>query len=165
MGFPHGSPLERFKKKYTIDPDSGCWIWLGNLTKFGYGTFRISLKENSIPAHRAGYQLLKGDIPSGLKVCHHCDIRCCVNPDHMFLGTGVDNMRDAAKKGRMNWLPGSKRNLPIGEAHYKAKLTEDQARYIYNSPKSGISLASELGVSNNTISRIRRRITWKESTI
>jgi hypothetical protein len=165
VGFSHGPPLERFERNYIPEPNSGCWLWLGNLTKSGYGQFRISPTENSIPAHRAGYQLLKGDVPSELMVCHHCDVRCCVNPDHMFLGTAHDNMSDAAKKGRMNWKPGSTRALPFGEKHHKTTLTKDQVRYIYSSPKTGRALAKEFNVSGNTISRIKLRQCWKEATL
>ena len=163
--FPPAIPAAiRFERHYIPEPNSGCWLWLGRLDR-GYGLFRMDPKKPGHGAHRASYQIFKGEIPAGLMVCHHCDVRCCVNPDHLFLGTGFDNMQDAAKKGRMNWPPGSKRYLPFGEKHHKATLTEDQVRYIYSSPKTGRALAKEFNVSGNTISRIKNRITWKEATL
>lgn len=92
--------LERFEEKiyYAID---GCWYWTGSLSNKGYG--RILVNGKNALASRVSYQLYKGD-PSSLFVCHHCDNPACVNPDHLFLGTAVDNMRDMANKGR-NFKP------------------------------------------------------------
>lgn len=94
-------------------------------------------------------------------VCHKCDVRSCVNPDHLFLGTPSDNMSDAARKGRMGWKPGEKRNLRVGESHHSAKLSEDTVRLIRASSERGVVLARRFGVSNITVSRIRRRILWR----
>lgn len=86
---------------------SGCWLWTGYCIPQGYG--RLSVNNKPTLAHRAMYKLHKGDIPSDLQVLHKCDVRNCLNPDHLFLGTVQDNMADKVAKGRQ----------VRGEAHYK----------------------------------------------
>lgn len=84
-------------KKFVSEPDkNGCTIWLGKRSAGGYGLFK------SHGAHRVSWMLNKGEIPKGLFVCHKCDIRECVNIDHLFLGTNKDNMNDMRSKGRHN---------------------------------------------------------------
>ena len=95
-------PLVRLMDK--IQPDSnGCWLWTSHIGTHGYGQF--SLDGRPITAHRASWQIFFGLIPEGLLVCHKCDVRPCVNPGHLFLGTYKDNMQDALQKGRMKLHP------------------------------------------------------------
>lgn len=89
---------ERFYKKISPDPNSGCWLWIGAAFNHGYGQMRINGKIKS--AHRASWEIHNGDIPNDLFVCHKCDVKLCVNPDHLFLGTNSDNMKDMNDKKR-----------------------------------------------------------------
>jgi len=92
---------ERVKKYIKLD-ESGCWIWTGAKTRAGYGGFlrTIEGKNKYFYAHRFIYEIANGPITDGLFCCHHCDVRNCVNPEHIFLGTTQDNTRDMMAKGR-----------------------------------------------------------------
>jgi len=89
--------LEVFYTKFITEPNCGCWLWEDFLLD-GYG--QVYYEDSRIAAHRYSFILHKGPIPDGYLVCHTCDIRCCVNPDHLFVGTSQDNMNDMKRKGR-----------------------------------------------------------------
>ena len=81
-----------------VDTTGECWLWTGHRNEDGYGTLGWQYKQYS--AHRLSYEIAYGAIPPGLCVCHRCDNPPCVRPDHLFLGTQADNMRDRYRKGR-----------------------------------------------------------------
>lgn len=104
--------------------------------------------------HRVSYILHRREIPAGLEVCHTCDTPSCVNPEHLFLGTHLENMQDGQRKGRINQ----------GSKHGMAVLTETQVIYIIRHGKRGEStkiLAAKFGISERTIRRIKNRRGWK----
>ena len=113
----------RFHKKYIPEPMSGCWLWEGSANEDGYGY--ISKKNIIVYAHRVSWELHRGPIPEGLCVLHTCDTPACVNPDHLWLGTHTDNVRDSVKKGRMNHSDMAKKSnknlVPAIEAWLKER--------------------------------------------
>jgi hypothetical protein len=92
--------IERVRARTTIDA-GGCWIWSGGVSSKGYGEF--SYRNRKMRTHRFSYQFFRGEIPTGMLVCHTCDNRRCWNPDHLWIGTDKDNMVDCSRKGRVNW--------------------------------------------------------------
>lgn len=142
-------------------PELGpCWIWLGSQLPDGYG--RIHAWGRLWPAHQLAWRLTYGAIPAGLWGLHHCDTPPCVRPEHLFLGTNGDNMRDMVTKGR-----GVTPRLQ-GEQHQSARLTEKDVRDILARPSSGrghiVALAHEFKVSQSTVSDVLRRVTWTHIT-
>lgn len=99
---PRGSLEERFASHVAPEAITGCWLWLGKPDKHGYGRINVGGRAGKAQfAHRVSWELHRGSIPNGMGVLHHCDTPSCVNPDHLFIGTQSDNMRDARAKGRM----------------------------------------------------------------
>ena len=95
--------MKRFFDK--VNKTESCWLWTpGSRGKTGYGAFKI--KGKVIDSHRVSYEIHKGEIPEKMYVCHTCDNRKCVNPEHLFLGTAKDNWQDGFDKGRIKLLGG-----------------------------------------------------------
>lgn len=148
----HDQWLKHLIHKSVRKTNTGCWEWRN--TK-GYGQLK-SRKEHHA-THVLSYRLFRGEIPSGLFVCHHCDNPPCCNPEHLFLGTNQENLEDMRRKNRGR--------TPRGEACVSAKLTESQVIDIRRLHAAGVmsksELASEYGVHMVTIGAIIKRITWK----
>lgn len=105
-----------------VDKSGDCWMWTAAKIPTGYGRLRRSKKDDGWAyAHRVSWEIHNGPIPSGLCVLHKCDNPPCVNPEHLWLGTMADNMRDRDRKGRQA------RGRRMAESTGKRKLTEQQA--------------------------------------
>lgn len=157
-----GDPAVRFWR--FVDKTATCWLWTSALNGNGYGVFHNP--KGVRLAHRMAWTLTYGPLSSNVGVLHRCDVPACVRPEHLFLGTQTDNMRDAATKGRVrkgethNW-----HRVPIrGEAHPQARLTEAIVRAIRERIAAGTitqqQLAAELGLDQSTISQIVHRKRW-----
>lgn len=135
---------------------SGCHEWTGSMTgsRLEYGQLWADGKQWS--AHRYAWTVKNGAIPSGMSVLHRCDNPKCVNPEHLFLGTQADNMRDMKSKGRAR--------APAGERHRDARLTEDAVRRIRFGSEPVAALAREYGVAGVTIYNARNGVTWRHIT-
>lgn len=96
----HKEPLRRFFEHLKFIPGRTCWVWDG-CSSSGYGTLQINRK--AVYAHRFSYAQFNGPIPDGMLVCHSCDCRDCVSPEHLFLGDDATNTQDCIRKGRAWW--------------------------------------------------------------
>ncbi len=152
------SVSDRFWSKVDITGD--CWLWTGSLNrKNGYGVLSVYDSEQQrhlkMVASRVCYILHFGPIPKGLDVCHHCDNRRCVKPEHLFLGTRKENLQDMVSKGR----------ACDGEKGPRSKLTDQKVQDIRRRYAAGgvsqSQLAREYGVRQPTLNWIVRQKTWK----
>ena len=149
-----------------------CWEWQGG-KDHGYGVVSLgSRTAGRMPAHRMAWELVKGPIPEGKHVLHHCDNPPCVNPAHLYLGTDVENARDRVERGRAvgnfhtavaKRKPGWNRKVREDDrrGYANRKFTDEQEREIaWKHKLTGISksaLAREYGVSQPTITAIIKR--------
>lgn len=142
------------KSMSLVDDKSGCWVWTGKKLN-GYGSVQKGGKQKY--AHRVSYQLFHSKNPGKKFVCHKCDNPVCVNPDHLFLGTQKDNIRDMSNKGR------GRGQFLRGEGNKNTKLTEENIPIIRKQYKEGASLyrlGIDFGVSAKSISSIIQRESW-----
>ena len=125
-----------FKKFWSnIIKTGNCWIWKGDKNYSNYGIIFV-IKNRWIKAHRYSYQIHFGKIPDKMNICHHCDNPSCVRPDHLFLGTQKDNLRDAGRKGRV-WT--KEQQAKAGQAAgrlRKGKCWSDKRRKVFEIRKT-----------------------------
>jgi DNA-binding XRE family transcriptional regulator len=144
---------ERFWSKVERRGPDECWPWLANRNEKGYGRFRGAGRGGGdLKAHRVAWELTHG--PTDLQVLHRCDNPPCCNPDHLFLGTNLDNVHDSISKGRK----------PIGSRNPSARLTEEAIREVRRLRTQGTTqteIARRLGVHSSTISAIDRGVAWR----
>ena len=116
----------RNKIKNGIKIDSNnCWIWQGAKHLQGYGN--IAYRGKPLLVHRISWMIFKGEIPQGMKVCHKCDVTSCCNPEHLFLGSQKDNVKDGIDKGRYaNRVLGKRRNKLIYEQVQEIKKLHEE---------------------------------------
>ncbi len=138
--------------KRVVKTDT-CWLWTGYKQK-GYGRMSKDYPYTGalgVLTHRVSWELANGPIPEGLCVLHKCDNPSCVNPDHLFLGTRIDNSNDKVSKGRH----------VRGEKIARSKLTEPDVLAIRASKERAVVLAARYGIDRRIISYIKTRATWK----
>lgn len=110
-----------------VAKSDGCWTWTGT-TMRGYGQFKTTRLEQ---AHRVSWRMHFGPIPAGRSVCHSCDNPPCVRPDHLWLGTHAQNMRDMALKGRAASVGKNKTHCPQGHEYSLANTYIDKRNKRY----------------------------------
>jgi hypothetical protein len=146
--------VDRFMSFVMPEPNSGCWLWTGATSSFGYGFFGLDGRKQL--AHRVSWMLHHGAMPDRrTNVCHRCDVSACVNPDHLWLGTFQENNADKVRKGRQVLPP-----RRVGGANANARLSDDDVRAILRSRDRGRSIAKRYGVAESTIGMIRTGRNW-----
>lgn len=143
--------IEERLMKDTIKTET-CWLFNGCKDSSGYGQIRINGKKKL--THRLSYELYKNNIPIGMLVCHTCDVRNCINPEHLWTGTIEDNNKDRDDKNR-----GYNRH---GENHPRHKLNLKQIEEIRNEDKLIYAkIAIKYGVSRSMIAKIKQNVNWR----
>ena len=142
---------ERFWEKVEVRDLHECWQWRASTKVGGYG--KIADDDGRIQlAHRIAYRLVFGDFPLGLVVSHRCDNPGCVNPQHLFLGTQAENLRDMRIKRRDN--------PPRGSRHPKARLDESLVARVRADVRSHRRIAKDYGIGKSTVGMIKAGATW-----
>lgn len=140
---------ERLEKHSMPEPNSGCRLWTAAVKENGYGVLNVDGQTEY--AHRLSWKQEHGPIPDGMHVCHHCDVRSCIEPRHLFLGTQPENVADMVAKERHQ----------RGEHHYHRLLSEDAVREIRALPGTHVEIAQRFGVAFQTIAKVRSGKSWK----
>lgn len=160
--FNEPEKLQKLKDAYEkhVIRKEGCWDWKGPQRSFGYGALSTD-RYGCQDAHRASWIIHKGEIEAGLCVCHKCDNPVCSNPDHLFLGTPIENNQDKIDKGRANY---STPPRFIGENNKSSKLDDKKVVEIKHLLLSGHTLSDiseRYKVNRTTIFKIKDSQTWK----
>ena len=145
------TPIERLMAQIKIDGE--CWNWTGYVNPKGYGSFRLGRKR--FYSSKAAYILFRGEVPSGLFVCHKCDNPRCCNPDHLFLGTNAENVKDMVTKKRHRF--GSRKpNSKLKEVYVNEIFRITRLRYFEHE-----ELAKMYGVCRPLITDLLNKRRWK----
>lgn len=128
-----------------------CWMWISRKHKDGYGFLKIQGKYWL--AHRAVYAYCNGPIPTGKVIRHSCDTPACCNPNHLLIGTQIDNIQDRQDRGRHVACHGTKSGM--------SKLSESQVLAIRKDDRFQKVIADDYGIGQSTVSSIKTRQTWK----
>jgi hypothetical protein len=148
--------LVAFWDRAERDTKTGCLVWTGS-TMTGYP--EVMFNGRKCRGHRVAWLLTRGPIPPGLFVCHQCDNRLCINPEHLFVGTARDNNLDMDRKGRR------RSGWQLGEQRYNAVLTEKlvlEIRRIYREENiSAAKIAARFGLGQATVSAVIWRHNWR----
>lgn len=140
-----------------VEKSDGCWLWAGWIMRNGYGNLRYKKGAYGVQAHRLSWAIHFGDIPDGLCVLHKCDVRACVRPDHLFLGTRGDNNKDCVRKGRNQ----------RGEKHGNAILNWEKVNAMRRLYASGqytlLEMGDMFGVTKGNAHCVIARKTWNGS--
>ena len=151
--------LERFERFF--EKTDGCWLWKGGRSRYGYGRFRIRGRNNG--AHRVSFEIYKGSSPDKMCVCHTCDVRECVNPDHLFLGSHSENFADMRRKGRNRPPPKTNPCSSRGARNINSRLNETDVLHIKRflaEGKSPFQIAKVFSISKSTIYDIKKGSCW-----
>ena len=143
----------RFWSKVSVREPADCWLWDGSVNNRGYGEYRHDGRKRY--AHRVSWAIAHGAMPgAGLCVLHRCDVPRCVNPSHLFIGTQHENIADMHSKGRY------RNGISRGEKANRSHLTNERVLQIISDTRPQRLVARLHGISQSTVSAIRRRKTW-----
>lgn len=155
---PESPTLEQRLKDGVTITASGCWEWNGSRDRHGYGWIRNG--DRTVKAHRASYAVHIRPVLAGETICHRCDNPPCVNPEHLFAGTMLDNTRDMIAKGRRR----PDKGYIKGTRHPQAKLNDDQVLRLRAMRAEGATYAvlmAEFGLSKTTTGDICTGKLWR----
>lgn len=147
--------------------ENGCWQWVKCKSTHGYGIFknleRVTKGKKNVLAHRASFIIFKGEIPKGKFICHSCDSPACCNPDHLWIGSCKENVRDALKKNRL-YLQGLTFRLPKGGKSPASKLEPylQEIRERICRKERIAEIAEFYNVTPQAIYSIKNGLTWKD---
>lgn len=148
---------ERIATRTEYDTNGGCWLWSGSTGSGGYPTASSTHGGITYQVHREMYARNKGPIPPGMRVCHKCDVSLCINPEHLFLGTHLQNMADMVAKGRNRAQRGAPKRLP-----------DDQRQSLVAALQAGTpirAISREFGVTTASVRYWRQKASSLAATL